>query len=182
MGNQRGFALLLGIQLINTTTRAVPLDLNRVAFDSTTTRSRFHKLTDAIKPIATSHIRYISIGNEVDVYLGAHPGEWDPNRAFRSDSIAYVHQVLPGVKVGVTTTFGGSHGPDARRIAGLNALADVVVMTYPLGADFRPPESVNSGGGHRGDGRDRRLEAAGFCRRSAMRRPRCSAVSEATQA
>ena len=47
-----------------------------VPFDDPQMLERFKALIDAILARSTHPIRYLSIGNEVDVYLAAHPQEW----------------------------------------------------------------------------------------------------------
>jgi len=133
----RGLVVLLGIQVINTSAKETPPDLAGAPFDSPQMKRRFHALIDALRPHVNKQLTYLSIGNEVDEYLGAHAGEWGSYKNFYQDAVAYVHSVLPGVKVGVTTTFEGAKGGQASRVADLNANSDVFIMTYyPLGANF----------------------------------------------
>ena len=146
-GNSRGLELLVGIKVIDTTVKATPADLTAAAFDSPELKRRFHTLIDALKPSINPHVRYLSIGNEVDAYLGAHPGQWDAYLRFYADAVSYVHSTLPGVQVGVTSTYGGASGSTAGRIAELNRLSDVEILTYyPLGAGYipRPPSTVRA--------------------------------------
>jgi hypothetical protein len=77
-----------------------------VPFDSPKMIARFHALIDALAPIIDGHFLYMSIGNEVDVYL-ANKHEWAAYKTFYDDAVVYVHQKLPGIKVGVTVTFDG---------------------------------------------------------------------------
>ncbi len=133
----RGLVVLLGIQVLNTTAKETPPDLAGVPFDSPQMKRRFHALIDALRPHLGKQLTYLSIGNEVDEYLGAHANEWGPYKNFYQDAVAYVHSVLPGVKLGVTTTFEGAKGGQAGRVADLNASSDVFILTYyPLGANF----------------------------------------------
>jgi hypothetical protein len=94
MIGERGFEVLLNIQIINTITREMPTDLNTLPFDSPTVSARFHALIDAMAPHLNPHYHYLAIGNEVDVYLAAS-GEWKAYQTFYEDSLAYVHKVLP---------------------------------------------------------------------------------------
>jgi hypothetical protein len=145
LGKQRNLELLLGIQVINTTAKEVPADLAAVPFDSPSMIQRFHQLIDAVKPKTNSHLGYLSVGNEVDVYLSSHPAEFGAYRKFYEDAVDYAHTVLPGVKVGVTVTFDASTGPFSAQLTDLNRKSDIVVMTYyPLGERFkvRPPGSA----------------------------------------
>lgn len=129
----------LGIQVINTVPKEVPTDLMSVSWDDPQMKARFHALLDAIKPLLTPQVAYISIGNEVDRYLSGHPLEWTAYQNFYEDALAYIHQTLPGIRVGVTTTFGGASGGAQASVAALNRMSDVLIFTYyPLGGGFVP--------------------------------------------
>ena len=145
--HQKGMQILLGIQLINTVKREVPSDLETVAFDDPRFIARFHALLDAVKGTLTGSESSLSIGNEVDVYLQANPGEWSTYTALFNDSVAYVHANSPGLAVGVTTTFGGYAGDSKSAVQALNAKSDVVILTYyPLvsGAQVGPATSPSA--------------------------------------
>ncbi len=147
MGNRHGFDLLLGVKVIDTTVKATPADLASAPFDSPELMRRFHALIDTLKPGINRRVRYLSIGNEVDAYLSAHPAQWEAYRGFYADAVGYVHSTLPGVSVGVTNTFEGARGPAASKVAELNRLSDVEILTYyPLGPGFvpRPPSTARA--------------------------------------
>lgn len=127
----------VGIQMINTTAKETPSDLQSVAWDDPAMKARFHALVDALAPILDGKIQYFSIGNEVDVYLQA-TNNWTPFQSFFEDGAAYVRTKLPGVKVGTTLTFGGASA-NVSKMNALTAQADVMIFTdYPLGAGFAP--------------------------------------------
>jgi hypothetical protein len=135
----RNFTIYLGIQVINTVPRETPPDLLTVSWDNPQMKSRFHALWDAIRPSLTPQVHYVSIGNEVDVYLAAHPAEWTTYKNFFEDGLAYVHQTAPNLQVGVTTTFSGAAGASSTNVSTLNAKSDVWIFTYyPLGPGFVP--------------------------------------------
>ncbi len=143
LGNTRGLDLLVGLQVINTTAKEVPSDLAAVPFDADVMKTRFHALVDALRPHLNRRVKYLSIGNEVDVYLTTHPQEWDAYKRFYRDGLAYVHAVAPWIKVGVTVTYDGAVGHKGQ-IADLNSRSDVFILTYyPLGSHFipRPPDA-----------------------------------------
>ncbi len=133
-----GFATqYIGMQMINTTAKETPSDLQSVAWDDPAMKSRFHALVDAIAPLVAGRIAYFSIGNEVDVYLKA-TNNWTAFQSFFEDGVAYVHGKLPGVKVGTTITFGGAQA-NTSKMNTLTTQADVMIFTdYPLGANFAP--------------------------------------------
>lgn len=136
-------AVLLGIQTVNTTAKEAPIDLANAPFDSAKMKARFRALIDALRPHLTQRVAYLSLGNEVDVYLAAH-NEWSAYKSFYQDAVGYVHAVAPGVKVGVTATFGGAQ-ERASKVTDLNTASDVVILTYyPLGSRFvpRPPSAA----------------------------------------
>jgi hypothetical protein len=146
LGDTRKTVLLVGIQVINTTARETPADLAGAAFDSAEMKARFRALINALKPIIGGRVKYLSIGNEVDVYLSSHPEQWAAYRAFYADAVKAVHASLPGIQVGVTTTFTSSQTQESK-ITELNAPSDVYMLTYyPLGASFRPrqPTTVDA--------------------------------------
>lgn len=146
LGNKRGLTLLLGIQVINTTAKAVPGDLASAPFDSQQTKARFHGLIDRLKGTLNGHVKYLSIGNEVDMYLSQHGGEWAAYKSFYQDALAYTRSALPGVKVGVTATFAGAGGNSQANVSDLNKTSDILVLTYyPLGGGYRP-QAPSTGG------------------------------------
>ena len=98
--HQKGLQVLLGIQVINTVKREVPSDLEAIAFDDPQFMSRFHTLLDAVRGCLSGSERYISIGNEVDVYLQAQPNEWAGYSSFYEDAVSYLHTNSPGLLVG----------------------------------------------------------------------------------
>ncbi len=118
--------------------------MQTAAFDSPQMISRFHALIDQIKPTLAINVKYISIGNEVDVYLSSNPAEWTPCQTFYEDGLAYLHQNGPGVQIGVTETFPGFSGATKVQVSELNRSSDVVILTYyPLHGDYQvnSPES-----------------------------------------
>lgn len=133
--NTYDYQFLIGIQVLNTTDKETPPDLLDVPFDDPLMLERFKALFDALLPHLTENVRYLSLGNEVDVYLEAQ-GEWDAYKIFYDGAVAYVHQAAPWIEVGVTATYGGAleHPESIRR---LNQASDILILTYyPLGAAF----------------------------------------------
>jgi hypothetical protein len=136
--NELGHQVYLNVQAINTTTKEVPAELKDQPWDGALMKERFHALIDKLVPIVEGRIAYLSIGNEVDVYLNT-TSEWDTYRDFYEDGAAYVRARLPGVKVGVCTTYGIETPPFASKIQQLNAKSDIYITTYyPLGEGLKP--------------------------------------------
>jgi hypothetical protein len=132
-----GYTTLLGIQVLNTTDKETPADLLDVPFDDPHMRERFIALFDAILPHLNENVRFLSIGNEVDIYLAANPDEWETYRTFYHNAATYVHETAPGLQVGVTVTFAGAT-QHPEEVARLNDVSDVVILTYyPFRDAFR---------------------------------------------
>ncbi len=143
-GTARPSTLFVGIQLVNTVKREVPPDLSAEPFDSVLFRDRFRALIDQVLPLFGTRVTYLSIGNEVDVYLETNPGEVAAYERFYADAVAYAHQRAPGLIVGVTSTFGGAAGSAAGIMATLNSHSDAIMLTYyPLAPGFavQPPSA-----------------------------------------
>ncbi len=138
-------SVCLGLQVINTTTRELPADLRDLDWTSLKLRARFRAVIDSLVPALNARVKYLSIGNEVDVYLNSHPEEWNPYLEFYAEMVRYVHSIVPWVKVGVTGTFDGVSKKVSGPMSSLNFYSDVWIFTYyPLNADFTPraPEGV----------------------------------------
>ena len=126
--------VLLGIQVINTVKREVPASLRKASWDSVEMVTAFKNYIDWLAPQMEGKVAMISIGNEVDVYLSENPDEWDSYKSFYDQAVAHIHQVLPGVLVGTTTTFGGLK-KHSEKIRTLNQNSDVMIMTYYHGIE-----------------------------------------------
>jgi hypothetical protein len=120
----------IGLQVINTTTREMPDELKSLAFDDPAVLVAFHGLLD--RAITPNHgkIAYLSIGNEVDAYLRAHPGEWSHYQAFYEDALRYAHTLDATLKVGVTVTADGALTQSPAEVQSLNTKSDVLILTY----------------------------------------------------
>lgn len=140
------FRILLGIRLLDTSNRALPADLQSTPFDSPQMQTRFQSMISALLKAVGSQITYLTIGDEVDVYLNSHPTEWSAYKTFFDTAAAFVRQQTPGIKVGVTFTFNGANTTTAQ-VQTLNTTSDLLILTYyPLNPDFTPrdPSVVGS--------------------------------------
>lgn len=134
------YTLMIGIQVLNTTAKETPADLLDVRFDDPRMIGAFEALFDRLLPALTENVRYLSIGNEVDVYLTAHPEEWDDYTVFFDAAAAYVRERAPWIEVGVTVTFDGMQA-EAENVARLTETADVAIVTYyPFAAGLQVKE------------------------------------------
>ena len=131
-----GFDLAITIQTLDTNNRTLPPDLKELPFDSPVMRDRFGALLKAITPKLNGKVRWLMLGNEVDVYLGEHPAELEPYAGFIERGRKLLREARPDLLVGVTNTFDGlaQRKPVFDR---LNREMDVISLTYyPLGAQF----------------------------------------------
>lgn len=134
----RGLKILFTFSSIGVSDKTVPGDLASVAFNDPAMKTRYHNAIDQLLPYLNANVVYFSVGNEVDTYLKANPGEWAAYREFYEDALAYLHQVRPSIKVGVTTTFAGANGSEMANVNTLNTMSDIFVLTYyPTGAMFQ---------------------------------------------
>lgn len=122
--------VLLGIQVINTVKREVPRSLKKKDWDSPEMIAAFRDYIQWTAPQVKNRVHMISIGNEVDTYFREHPEEWDAYKRFYDQSIDYIHQVLPDVRVGTTMTFEGLTKGYVEQMTRLNERSDIVIMTY----------------------------------------------------
>lgn len=119
--------LYLGIQVLNTTVKDLPEDLKRKPFDDPELIRRFKGLLDGLAPLLRSKILYLSIGNEVDIYLSIHPDERAPFKRFLERTRAHAKAIAPHLIVGTTVTDAGLLDPWFRD---LSASMDAHFLTY----------------------------------------------------
>ena len=125
-----GAGVLFGLQMVNTTQKELPEDLQEVAWDSDAMKQRVVGIIDRVVPLmARGRVQYLSLGNEVDVYFAAHPDELAAYGRLMEHAMAHVRTVYPHVKTGVTVTF-DSVRTDAAMVVALNRASDVFMLTY----------------------------------------------------
>jgi hypothetical protein len=122
--------VFLGIQLINTTNRELPSDIATLPFNDPAVIAQFRLLINRILTAYPGKITYLSIGNEVDAYLRAHPTEWAQYKVLYNNAVQYAHTLDANVKVGVTGTADGALITSPVQLTDLNALSDVIILTY----------------------------------------------------
>ncbi|MCA9738131.1 MAG: hypothetical protein KC645_10960 [Gemmatimonadetes bacterium] len=141
---QRGRFLFLGIQVVNTTVRAMPADLASQAFDDPEVLTRFRRLLEELAPLLRNRVRYLSIGNETDIYLSGHPTEADAYSTFLDEARRHARSLAPGLTVGTTLTDAGALREEFRDLfAGM----DAHFLTYyhghhGLDGAFKEPETT----------------------------------------
>ncbi len=127
----------LGIQVINTAERGVPKDLRRKRWTNPEMLVQFDQTLQRLANVDGNKVKWLSIGNEADVYLAAHPDEVDDFVTFYRQAAAAARRYFPNAKIGVTVTFDGITGPRQDLTNGLIKLSDALFVTYyPVSADL----------------------------------------------
>ncbi len=131
-----GFKFLITIQTIDTNNKTLPADLMNVPFDSPEMISRFDTLLNDLVKIVPDNVKWVSLGNEVDVYLRQHPYEISPFMRFMRQATNTMHRLNSKLQVGVTCTYSGASA-DPSLFDQINRYSDFVSLTYyPLNPDF----------------------------------------------
>lgn len=146
----------LVIPTIDTVRLALPPDLVDPAdpallaggmhFDDPALLARWGAVLDAVVPRLAQHGGFfLSVGNEVDPWLAAHPDEVRPFLAFLAFSRERVQSMAPQMGVGATVTYGGLAAGESL-VTDVLAGSDAAVFTYyPLNADFTVRDPASAG-------------------------------------
>lgn len=138
--------VLLIIKMIDTNSLVTPADLHFESFGDPVVKYRFLSMLHAIaRQPSSNKLTHILLGNEVDLYLTAHPTQLEDFVALLKAGIDQIHREMPGVKVGTITTFASLDNPALFRT--LTQYSDFVDYTYyPLQAEWkmRPVAQVPS--------------------------------------
>lgn len=124
------------IQTIDTTNRTVPADLPQ-SWDDPLMLARWDSLLNQIIPALGKHVKYVSLGNEVDVRLLANPGELKGYKTFINRGKETIQKLRSDLKVGVTITAGTIFTqPDW--VMDLTREMDLLFVTYyAVGPSFK---------------------------------------------
>lgn len=135
----------LVIRTIDTVKLNLPADLldssgnlaNERHFDDPVIAARFEALLDKVVPLMAAHRGFfISVGNEIDGWLGSHPQEVTPFIHFMTAARTHIQTLAPGMGVGATIMFNGVRDR-LPLVAGVIAASDAAAFTYyPLNNDF----------------------------------------------
>jgi len=137
-GSQRvSFSLCISPTAANR--KDVPSDLGALSFSDPAMIDRFNKLLDTVHAHLTSiNMRYLLIGNEVDIYFSEHPAELAAYTNFCGAVRVHAKSLWGDqLMVGAETSMGSLEGADITKIDSLHAAMDMVCLTYyPLNNDF----------------------------------------------
>ena len=133
-----GADLIVSIKTIDTGQVQLPEDLEGKAFDDPAVMTRFAGFLSKIAPSFKGLAKYVSLGNEVDGYLLPHPDAIAPYMRMLAGGRGVLRALMPGVQLGVTTTFEGMRR-NKQLVTDLHKEDDVVFMTYyPLTDQYKP--------------------------------------------
>jgi len=134
----KGLSINLSLQTINTNQKEVPVDLQGLNFDDPVMIMRFKQLLDFVfSEIPDLTLNSLAIGNEIDVYLGTDAQRWAQYQTFYTEVSAYARGKRANLQIGAKATHAGITGSAQNELLSLNAISDVVMVTYyPLNADF----------------------------------------------
>jgi hypothetical protein len=125
--------IALEINPVDTTTLRIPKDLRNKSIDDPSVIARYNQLLSWVfQQIPDLELVSLTVGNEIDSYLGNDPTKWRQYQTFFEAVSAYARTQRPKVRVGVKATFGGLTGQAQKFLEALNASSDVIMGTYYL--------------------------------------------------
>ncbi len=123
-----GVKFSLGLNPIDTNSLRVPAYLAGLPMNHPSVIAAFKAMVDYERTLVhPENVLTISIGNEVDAYLGTSTQRWNEYRSFFQAVAPYVRSKFPGAVVGVKMTYGNVTSTKAKQ---LNQSADAVLVTY----------------------------------------------------
>jgi hypothetical protein len=145
----QGVKLALILSTIATVADCRPADLRLLAWNDTTVVQRYEKLIDhVLSRLPAVNLMSLSIGSEVDIFLGTNTVKWTEYTDFYNQTLVYVKtKVSAQTTVGVKTTFDGTVTNRTAQVQTLNANSETIFITYyPLNADFtvKNPDVVSA--------------------------------------
>jgi hypothetical protein len=129
--------LFLVISPIDTNNLRVPSDLRGKDFDDPEVISRFNSMIDyVLEELSAVELVSISIGNEIDIYLGQDQEKWAQYEEFLKQTSSHIKS-KKNIKTGTKATFKGLTKINIDELKSINNNLDVVMVTYyPLNPDF----------------------------------------------
>jgi hypothetical protein len=145
----QGMKLALILSSVATVADCRPADLRLLAWNDPSVVQRYKNLVDhVLSRLSAVNLISLSVGSEVDGYLGTDTAKWNEYTDFYSQTSAYVKtKVSSQTSVGVKTTFDSTVTRQPALVQALNASSDAILVTYyPLKADFtvKNPDIVSA--------------------------------------
>jgi hypothetical protein len=141
----RDLSVALVVSPIDTNVDRRPADLRGLPMNASATIARYTALLDHLfGRLAAVDLVCLSIGNEVDIFLGDNETAWGEYTDFFEAAAAHARSLRPGLIVGAKATLHGLLGATAPWGEALNTHTDAVLTTYyPLDEGFQTqPASV----------------------------------------
>ena len=110
--------------------RALPKDLQKKRWTRPELLLQFDETAQKLAAVGATDIKWISIGNEADVYLAEHDDEVDDFLKFYEQAAKTARRYFPNAKIGITVTFDGLTEKRKDLTAKLVAASDGVFLTY----------------------------------------------------
>lgn len=100
-----GLDAVFTLKTVDTTVRRTPQDLSESAWDDPEMLSRLAALLEALSGEFGSRVKWVNLGNEVNVYFSGKPGELDAfTRLYRAGA-ERLEQLKPGVLAGLVFAY-----------------------------------------------------------------------------
>ena len=128
----------LDLRPVDTAGIMLPEDLKGKALNDPEVILRFKKFLDNVfGAMPDVKFNFLAIGNEVDSVFIHDKKRYAEYEGFLKEVIPYAKAKRPGLKVGMIVTYAGLTSGDADEYQKLNALTDVLILTYyPLKGDY----------------------------------------------
>lgn len=149
LADQIGICKFLGvhpvicIKTLDTNNRNLPPDVATKAFDSAEMQQRWTNFIGQLAKQLPPDISAVSLGNEVDIYLGDHPTELAPYAKFLAIGKQKLRSEGVRAPIGVVTTFDGLENRK-ELVKNIQASQEAVFTTYyPMeGFQVQPVSNV----------------------------------------
>lgn len=143
-----GVRIAISLNPIDTNNAHLPKDLQGKSFDDSEVIDRYKAFVDfAADTVSDSDVYFVSIGNEVDIYLGNSDSRWREYSNFFSSVAPYVRAKFPHAVVGSKMTYNGIVSENKKAAQIIND-SDIVLVTYypflPGGFMMRDPQTVHN--------------------------------------
>ncbi|MHB1316689.1 MAG: hypothetical protein ACYCZW_02420 [Minisyncoccota bacterium] len=120
----------LALNPIDTNNLRLPKDLKDKPLNDPEVIERYKAFVDfAAKQFPNSDIFSVSVGNEVDVYLGSSDKKWQEYTEFFSTVAPYLRQKFPNAMIGSKITFDGAINM-TNKVKHFNEFTDILLTTY----------------------------------------------------
>ena len=144
IADQYALPVLFNLRMIDTNQRAIPSAYASWRFNDDRMVQKLQDILRALAPRLHGRVKWVTIGNEADVYFGTHSGEIADYVALMGRILPTVRELFPGAAFTINFTNGVLSAGNT--YAGMLALVDAISYTYyPMNADFGFQNPDNAG-------------------------------------